>query len=70
MGQVVLVVEANRTPREALARAVNMLQGARNVHVVLNKSRDADDTLYGYGPFQHHRRRGSREGVAPKAEAR
>jgi protein-tyrosine kinase len=70
IGQVVVVVEANRTPREALSRAVNLLEGCRNVHVVLNKSRDADDTVYGYGPFQHHRRRGSREDAVAKAEGR
>ena len=60
---------STRIAREALSRAVSLLQGARNVHVVLNKSRDADDSVYGYGPFQHHRRRASRED-APKAEAR
>jgi protein-tyrosine kinase len=67
IGQVVVVVEANRTPREALSRAVNLLEGCRNVHVVLNKARDVDDTVYGYGVFQH-RRRGSRDDAAPKAE--
>lgn len=49
MGQIVLVVEANRTPRDAVARAMQLLDGCANVSLVLNKSRDVDSARYGYG---------------------
>ena len=48
MGQVLLVVEANSTPQDAVMRSLGLLEGCANVSLMLNKS-TADDTGYGYG---------------------
>lgn len=48
-GQVVLVVEADRTPREQIARAFETLSNCPIVMSVLNKSRAIEsDYVYGY----------------------
>jgi receptor protein-tyrosine kinase len=48
-GQVVLVVEADRTPREQVARAMETLSNCPIVLSVLNKSRAIEsDYVYGY----------------------
>lgn len=49
MGQVLVVVEANRTPRAAVRRALGMLEGCTNVSLILNKTMGTDSDSYGYG---------------------
>lgn len=50
MGQTVVVVEANRTPQDAVAQAVGQLDGCANVALVLNKTTGKDlGSGYGYG---------------------
>ena len=58
MGQVILVVEANQTPQDAVAQAVELLDGAANVSLLLNKisARDAGSYGYGYGYTETRRR--------------
>jgi exopolysaccharide/PEP-CTERM locus tyrosine autokinase len=48
MGQVLLVVEANSTPQDAVMRSLALLEGCANVSLMLNKA-TADDADYGYG---------------------
>jgi receptor protein-tyrosine kinase len=49
MGQIVMVVEAGRTPREAVKEAIATLDGAEVVGLLLNKSREARaGNQYGY----------------------
>lgn len=47
MGQIVLVVEAERTPEADLGKAVEMLDGCDHLHLVLNRARE---------PFGRHHR--------------
>jgi exopolysaccharide/PEP-CTERM locus tyrosine autokinase len=49
MGQVVLVVEANKTPQDAVSHSVAQLEGCANVSLVLNKTSQSDGGSYGYG---------------------
>lgn len=50
MGQVVVVVEASRTPRDAVRQALQQLDGCGNVQLVLNKAAgNAAGYGYGYG---------------------
>ena len=51
VGQIVLVVEAVRTPQSAVREALAMIEGIShdNVGIVLNKSRDRMGGQYGYG---------------------
>lgn len=49
MGQVVMVVEANKTPQDAVAHAVAQLEGCSNVSMLLNKTSATDSGAYGYG---------------------
>jgi len=49
MGQVVLVVEANRTPQDAVSQSVGMLEDCSNVSLLLNKTSHRDSGTYGYG---------------------
>lgn len=49
MGQTVLVVEAGRTPQDAVAQAIDQLEGCENVSLVLNKTSGKDTSGYGYG---------------------
>ncbi|MFM7118750.1 MAG: AAA family ATPase [Gammaproteobacteria bacterium] len=49
MGQVLVVVEANRTPRAAVRRALGMLDGCNNVSLILNKTMGVDNYGYSYG---------------------
>ena len=56
MGQVVLVVEANRTPQDAVTHSVPQLEGCANVSMILNKTSQRDTGAYGYGYAQGKRR--------------
>ncbi|HEY5647826.1 MAG TPA: AAA family ATPase [Pseudomonadales bacterium] len=49
MGQVVVVVEANKTPQDAVAHSVAQLEGCSNVSLILNKTSQRDVGIYGYG---------------------
>lgn len=49
MGQVVLVVEANRTPQNAVSQSAAMLEDCANVSLLLNKTSQRDSGSYGYG---------------------
>jgi protein-tyrosine kinase len=49
MGQVVMVVEAVRTPQSAIREALRQLGSARNVGVLFNKERSSASGGYGYG---------------------
>jgi receptor protein-tyrosine kinase len=51
MGQTLLVVEANKTPQDAVGQALGQLDGCANVSVMLNKAtgKDASGYSYGYG---------------------
>ncbi len=56
MGQVVMVVEANRTPQDAVTQSVQMLEGCANVSLVLNKTTGKESGAYGYGYARRRRR--------------
>jgi protein-tyrosine kinase len=51
MGQIVVVVEANKTPQDAVSEALTQLEGCANVSLVLNKTnrRESGGYHYGYG---------------------
>jgi protein-tyrosine kinase len=49
VGQVVLVVEANKTPQSTVAEAIAQLEGCSNVSLVLNKTTGQNAAGYGYG---------------------
>jgi receptor protein-tyrosine kinase len=53
MGQIVLVVEAGKTPREAMKESLAMLDGSEVVGLVLNKAKGSEGGgyggYYGYG---------------------
>ncbi len=49
MGQVILVVEANKTGQSAVTRAVGLLEGCANVSLLLNKASRTESSDYGYG---------------------
>ncbi len=49
MGQVVMVVEANKTPQDAVAQAVIQLEACANVSMLLNKTNHQGFGGYGYG---------------------
>ncbi len=51
MGQIVFVVEADRTPQEAISDALTHIQDCEHIGLVLNKapSRSAGGDYYGYG---------------------
>ncbi len=51
MGQIVFVVEADRTPQEAIKDALAHLADSEHVGIVLNKApaRSSDGGMYGYG---------------------
>ena len=53
MGQIVMVVEANRTPRDAVREALSTIESSEIVGLVLNKAREADagGGYYGYGGY-------------------
>lgn len=52
VGQVVLVVRANVTPREAVEAAVEAASGAKSIGVILNQSTESvSDAYYGYGSY-------------------
>jgi protein-tyrosine kinase len=49
VGQIVMVVEAIRTPQSAVAEALKMLGPLDNIGIVLNKARERPSFAYGYG---------------------
>ncbi len=49
MGQVVMVIEANKTPRSAVEEAVDLLEDCQKVSFLLNKTSQAQKGGYGYG---------------------
>lgn len=49
MGQTVVVVEANRTPQDAVAQALTHLEGCANVCLILNKTTGTGSGGYSYG---------------------
>ncbi len=49
MGQTVVVVEANKTPQDAVAQALSQLEGCANISLLLNKATGKDTSGYGYG---------------------
>lgn len=49
MGQVLVVVEANRTPQDAVVQATAQLEGCPNVSMLLNKTSRRESGSYGYG---------------------
>lgn len=52
VGQVVLVVRANVTPRQAVEAAVSAAAGAKSISLILNQSTESiSDAYYGYGPY-------------------
>ena len=49
MGQIVMVVAADRTRQQAVNLALSAIEGCENVYMVLNKARKTDvGTYYGY----------------------
>lgn len=54
MGQIVFVVESNRTPQSAVKGALALLDSGKPIGLVLNKSRRTLGTdYYGYGAYYH-----------------
>jgi protein-tyrosine kinase len=49
MGQVVMVVEANKTPQSAVEQAAGQLEGCQLVSMLLNKASAPSASGYGYG---------------------
>ena len=49
MGQVLVIVEANRTPQDAVVQAIAQLEGCPNVSMLLNKTSRRESGSYGYG---------------------
>ena len=48
VGQIVIVVEAEKTPRHLVEEAVSLLDGPQYVGLVLNKSNQRETGDYGY----------------------
>lgn len=67
MGQTVLVVEAGKTPQDAVSQALALLEGCANVSLVLNKTSGKDTSGYGYG--YGYGADGSSERDAPRSQA-
>lgn len=56
MGQAVLVVEADRTPREMIEKSLALVPGSCKVGIVLNKSRPGlGNEAYGYYGYKGYR---------------
>ncbi len=49
MGQVVMVIEAGKTPRSAVDDSVKLLEECQKVSLLLNKASKAQKSTYGYG---------------------
>ena len=70
MGQVVLVVEANQTPQDAVGQSVQLLEGCANVSLVLNKTTQRDSGGYGYGyGYTRAQRRPAEAQKSPSGQA-
>lgn len=62
MGQVVMVVEANKTPQAAVEQAAGQLEGCQSVSMLLNKASASSSSGYGYGyGYGQHASRGTAE---------
>ena len=48
VGQIIIVVEAEKTPRQNVEEAVSRLEGPQYVGLVLNKSNQRETSDYGY----------------------
>jgi len=58
MGQVVVIVEANKTPQDAVGQAVQLLEDCSHVSMLLNKTNHQESGGYGYGyGYGHSQRR-------------
>lgn len=55
MGQVVMIVEAERTPADAVRRALEQLKSCDVVMTLLNKTRRVPGIDYGYGYYGYHK---------------
>lgn len=51
MGQVVMVVEANKTPQALVEQAAGQLEGLQCVSLLLNKATGTGTSGYGYGGY-------------------
>jgi hypothetical protein len=51
VGHVIVLVEADQTPRASLEDAMHQLKGCQSVSMILNKARRraSDHMTYGYG---------------------
>ena len=63
-GQLIMVVNAGKTPQQAVVDAVDAIPEDKPVNVVLNRSqrRSSSDSSYGYGGYGHG------YGASPKSE--
>jgi receptor protein-tyrosine kinase len=52
MGQIAMVVEAEKTTQHAVLEALSRLEGCSNVNLIYNKSRDYPATNEAYGYHQ------------------
>ena len=52
VGQILLVVHANRTPQQAVLRARDLLDQSKAINVVLNQVAATSDVLGSYGDYQ------------------
>lgn len=48
VGQIIVVIEAEKTPRHIIEEAVNLLEGPQYVGLLLNKSNQRETADYGY----------------------
>ena len=55
VGQLGVVVEANKTPQDAVGQTVQMLEDCSNVSMLLNKTNHRESGGYGYGASQRRR---------------
>jgi exopolysaccharide/PEP-CTERM locus tyrosine autokinase len=49
MGQIIMIVEAYKTPQSSVEQAASMLEGSQLVSMLLNKSSASSSSSYGYG---------------------
>ena len=49
VGQVLLVVEANKTPQQVVQEAIDLIGQDKAIGVILNKTLSSETTSYGYG---------------------
>jgi len=49
VGQILLVVEANKTPQQVIKNALRNIAGDKTIGVILNKTLSYNESNYGYG---------------------